>query len=60
MTTLKVTQRKSTIGKAPDQRGTIRALGLRRIGHSVTHQDTPAIRGMLNKVTHLIEVEEQG
>jgi large subunit ribosomal protein L30 len=55
---LKVTQTRSTIGIKPKQRGTLRALGLRRIGRSVTHQDKPEIRGMLAKVPHLVRVEE--
>ena len=55
---LKVTQVKSTIGIKPKQRGTLRALGLRRIRQTVTHADRPEIRGMLAKVPHLVTVEE--
>jgi large subunit ribosomal protein L30 len=55
---LKVTQVRSSIGKKPKQRGTLRALGLRRIGATVTHDDKPEIRGMLAKVPHLVRVEE--
>jgi large subunit ribosomal protein L30 len=55
---LKVTQVRSTIGVKPKQRGTMRALGLRRIGRSVEHEDTAVIRGMLARVPHLVEVEE--
>jgi large subunit ribosomal protein L30 len=55
---LKVTQVRSAIGKKPKQRGTLRALGLRRIGATVTHDDKPEIRGMLAKVPHLVRVEE--
>jgi large subunit ribosomal protein L30 len=55
---LKVTQVRSAIGRKPKQRGTLRALGLRRIGASVTHDDKPEIRGMLAKVPHLVRVEE--
>jgi len=55
---LKVTLRKGTIGCPPDQRGTVRALGLRRIGQSVEKEDRPEIRGMLFKVRHLVQVEE--
>jgi large subunit ribosomal protein L30 len=56
--TLRVTWVKSSINYSERQKGTIRALGLRRLGHSVEHQDTPVIRGMLNKVGHLVEVQE--
>ena len=57
-TELKVTQVRSAIGIKPKQRGTLRALGLRRIRHTVTHVDRPEIRGMLAKVPHLVTVEE--
>ena len=55
---LKITQTRSLIGSSDLQRRTIQALGLRRIRHTVTHSDTPVIRGMLRKVSHLIHVEE--
>lgn len=55
---LKVTQRRSTIGSKPKQRGTIRALGLGKIGKTVEHADTEVIRGMIAKVPHLVSVEE--
>lgn len=58
MADLKVTQIKSTIGTKPKQRGTIRALGLGRIGKSNTLPDRPEIRGMIAKVPHLVSVEE--
>jgi large subunit ribosomal protein L30 len=58
MTTLRVTQVRSKIGIKPKQRGTLRALGLRRIDHTVEHADKPEIRGMLAKVPHLVRVEE--
>jgi large subunit ribosomal protein L30 len=58
MANLKVTQVRSTIGIKPKQRGTLRALGLGRIGRSNTLPDRPEIRGMLAKVPHLIEIEE--
>ncbi|MEO6987464.1 MAG: 50S ribosomal protein L30 [Aquihabitans sp.] len=58
MSDLKVTQTKSTIGTKPKQRGTIRALGLGRIGKSNTLPDRPEIRGMIAKVPHLVSVEE--
>ncbi len=54
----KITQTRSLIGSSDLQRRTIQALGLRRIRHTVTHRDTPVIRGMLRKVSHLIHVEE--
>ena len=55
---LRVTLVRSTIGTKPKHRGTIRALGLRRINHSVTLPDRPEIRGMLARVPHLVRVEE--
>jgi len=56
--TVRVTWVKSSIGYSKRQKGTIQALGLRRLGHSVEHEDTPVIRGMVNKVGHLVEVQE--
>jgi large subunit ribosomal protein L30 len=56
MADLHVTQVRSAIGAKPKQRGTLRALGLRRIGHSNTLPDRPEIRGMLARVPHLVEV----
>jgi large subunit ribosomal protein L30 len=58
MATVKITQRRSLIGRPADQRATVRALGLKRIGSSVVHPDSPSLRGMLNKVRHLIEIEK--
>jgi large subunit ribosomal protein L30 len=55
---LRITWVKSSIGYSERQKGTIRALGLRRLGHSVEHVDTPVIRGMVDKVDHLVEVQE--
>jgi large subunit ribosomal protein L30 len=55
---LRITWVKSSINYSERQKGTIRALGLRRLGHSVEHKDTPVIRGMINKVSHLVEVQE--
>jgi large subunit ribosomal protein L30 len=60
MTTVKVTQRRSKNGASKRQRDTLRSLGLKRIGHSVEHADTPQIRGMVDKVKHLVEVGEVG
>ena len=56
--TLKVTLRKSTIGFNKTQAKTVEGLGLRRINHSVELADTPATRGMIHKVRHLVEVKE--
>ena len=56
--TLKVTQLKSTIGFNRNQFAVLQSLGLRRIRHTVTVADTPATRGMLLKVRHLVMVEE--
>jgi large subunit ribosomal protein L30 len=58
MAQLIVTQVKSAIGTKPKHRGTLRALGLRRIGHTNTLPDRPEIRGMIARVPHLITVEE--
>jgi large subunit ribosomal protein L30 len=55
---LRVTLVRSVIGVKPKQRGTIRALGLKRIGHTVDHADRPEIRGMLARVPHLVRFEE--
>ena len=58
MSTLRVTQVRSRIGVKPKQRGTLRALGLKRINHTVEHPDRPEIRGMIARVPHLVTVEE--
>lgn len=55
---LRITQTRSVIGRPPGQRRTLRALGLRRIRQTVTHPDSPEIRGMLDKVPHLVTFEE--
>jgi large subunit ribosomal protein L30 len=55
---LKVTLKKGLVGRPADQRGTVRALGLKRIGQIVEKEDRPEIRGMIFKVKHLVEVEE--
>lgn len=49
---------KSSIGYSVRQKNTVKALGLRRLGQIVQHNDTPVIRGMINKVSHLVEVSE--
>ncbi len=58
MSSLKVTQLRSVIGGTKAQRDTMRSLGLKRIGDSVVKPDRPEIRGMVNTVSHLIDVEE--
>lgn len=55
---LNVTQVKSTIDRPKKQKLTIEALGLGKLNNSVIHNDTPQIRGMINKVSHLLKVEE--
>ena len=55
--TLKVTLVKSVIGTKRDHRATVRGLGLRRINSSATLEDTPAVRGMINKVAYLVKCE---
>ncbi|CAB4545313.1 unannotated protein [freshwater metagenome] len=57
MAELKVTQTGSSIGTKPKQRGTLRALGLGRIGKSRIHTDSPDVRGQIQKVPHLVSVE---
>jgi large subunit ribosomal protein L30 len=56
---LRVTWVKSGIGYARIQRKTLKALGLNRLNQSVTHDDSPSVRGMINKVQHLVKVEEK-
>ncbi|GAB4524904.1 MAG: 50S ribosomal protein L30 [Anaerolineales bacterium] len=56
--TLRITLVKSPIGYPQRQKATVRALGLRRMRHTVTHADTAVIRGMIAKVSHLVKVEE--
>jgi len=55
---LRVTWIKSGIGYTQDQKRTLKALGFNRLNQSVTHDDRPSVRGMLNKVKHLIRGEE--
>ena len=57
-TILRVTLVKSPIGYSKRQKGTVRALGLRRLNQTVEHVDSPVIRGMVNSVSHLVKVEE--
>ena len=58
MATIKVTLQKSLIGRKKDQIATAHALGLKKIRDVAVHNDTPQIRGMIKKVSHLVEVEE--
>ena len=58
MAQLKITWKKSCIGRPEKQRRIIQSLGLRRLNHSVIHSDSPTIRGMVSKVVHLVEVEQ--
>jgi len=58
MTKLRVTQRRSVIGRPRDQKDTVRRLGLHRIRDVVVQEDRPDVRGMIEKVRHLVDVEE--
>jgi large subunit ribosomal protein L30 len=57
-TKVRVTYTKSAIGYKKDQKGTIQALGLKKLNQTVEHVDTPQLRGMVHKVRHLVTVEE--
>ena len=57
MSTVRITYRKSVIGYAWDQKATLAALGLRKLHHTVEHEATPSIRGMVHKVRHLVSVD---
>ena len=59
MSKLRITLVKSSIGYAKDQRKTLKALGFHRLNQTVTHTDCTSIRGMINKVKHLVKVEEE-
>lgn len=54
---LRITLVKSVIGRPDDQGRTVKSLGLRKLHHTVTRQDNPSIRGMVEKISHLVEVE---
>ncbi len=58
--TVKVTQIKSPIGRPKDQRATLVGLGLNKINRTRELEDTPAVRGMIEKISHLVRVEEGG
>lgn len=55
---IRVTLVRSPIGYTKDQRATARALGLRRLHQTMEHKDTPAVRGMIQKIIHLVQVEK--
>jgi large subunit ribosomal protein L30 len=57
MARVRITQVRSVVGQTQRHRGTLRALGLGRIGRSAEHDETPALEGMLRKVRHLVTVE---
>ncbi len=59
MTKLNITWVKSGIGYNREQRRTLKALGFHRLNQSVTHNDSASVRGMINKVRHLVKVEEK-
>ncbi len=59
MTKVRITQVRSQIGQTERHRGTLRALGLGRIGRTVEHEDGPVLAGMLRKVRHLVKIEEK-
>jgi len=56
--TLRVTLIKSPIGYSKDQKATARALGFRKLNQTVEHTDNPAVRGMINKIIHMVRIEE--
>ena len=58
MSTIKITWKKSTIGYSHRQRRVIESLGLKRLNHTVEHEKTDSIMGMVNKVKHLVDVTE--
>jgi large subunit ribosomal protein L30 len=58
MAKLRVTQVRSKIGQSESHRGTLRALGLGKIGRTAEHEESPQLAGMLRKVRHLVQVEE--
>lgn len=60
MKMLKITLKRSLIGRPEKQRRVVRALGLRKINQTVTHEDSPSIRGMIRRTSHLIEVSGDG
>jgi large subunit ribosomal protein L30 len=59
MKKIRIIQVKSAIGRIPKHKKTLLGLGLRRVGHSVLRQDTPSIRGMINKISYILKIEEE-
>ncbi len=55
---LEITLTRSVIGRTERQRKTVQTLGLKKVNDSVVHEDTPAVRGMINKVSHIVTVKE--
>ncbi len=55
---LRITLVRSTIGRPPDQERSVRSLGLRKLNSTVVRNDDPSIRGIVNKISHLVKVEE--
>ena len=58
MSKVRITQVRSEIGQSRRHRGTLRALGLRKIGRTVEHDESPVLAGMLRKVRHLVKIEQ--
>lgn len=58
MAKVKITLVKSTIGRKPDHRATVEALGLKKVGHTVEHEATPQLMGMVEKIKYMLKVEE--
>ena len=56
--TVRITQIKSSIGRLPNHKATLRGLGLRKINHTVELEDTPCVRGMINQVNYMLKIEE--
>ncbi|ASK77983.1 50S ribosomal protein L30 [Paraphotobacterium marinum] len=56
--TVRITQIKSSIGRLPKHKATLRGLGLRKINHTVELEDTPCVRGMINQVNYMLKIEE--
>lgn len=59
MAKIKIKQVKSSIKRPKNQKLVLESLGLRKINHEIEHEDTPIIRGMINKVKHLVEISEE-
>ena len=58
MATIRITYSKSAIGYTERQKATVKALGFKKLYETIEHEDSPAIRGMVNKISHLLTVEE--